>query len=103
MTSVRQILRCARKLGQVQDSGAKVLNRSVRCAATQTQQKIIQEENGKKIFRSQYGEISHSDMLIHEYVWKNLADHANRTALVISQRVSTILSRHFVSFVRLVK
>lgn len=81
MTTVRQILRCARRIGQIQEGGAKLLNRSVRCASTQARQKITEDENGKKVFTSPYGEYTPSDLLIQEYVWKDIANHANQVAL----------------------
>ncbi|CAK9827347.1 4-coumarate--CoA ligase 2 [Anthophora retusa] len=82
MASIRQILRCARRLGQIQESGAKVLNRSVKCASTQAQQKIIEDENGKKIFRSPHGNIAPVEMLVQDYVWRNIDKHYNQPALV---------------------
>lgn len=82
MTAVRQIVRYARRLGQITESGAKVLNRSTRCASTQPQRKIIEDENGKKIFPSPYGEITPCQSFIHDYVWKDVERHANYTALV---------------------
>lgn len=81
MTSVRQILRCARRLGQIQESGATVLNRSVRCASTQARQNIIEDENGKKVFTSPYGNFTPSNMLVQEYIWKNIAEYADKIAL----------------------
>ncbi|XP_017890362.1 4-coumarate--CoA ligase 1 [Ceratina calcarata] len=81
MTTVRQILRCARRIGQIQEGGAKLLNRSVRCASTQARQKITEDENGKKVFLSPYGDFTPSDLLVQEYIWKDLANHANKIAL----------------------
>lgn len=83
MTTVRQILRYARRLGNLPE-GSKILNRSARCASTQAQQKIIENENGKRVFVSPYGEYSFPDMFTHDYVWRNLHEYANRTALVCS-------------------
>lgn len=84
MTSVRQILRCTQRLVQLQESGAKLLNRSVRCASTQARHKIIEDENGKKIFPSPYGDVTPCEMHIQEFIWKNIDKYANKTALVIS-------------------
>ncbi|XP_031827653.1 uncharacterized protein LOC116424844 [Nomia melanderi] len=84
MTTVRQILRCAKRLGQLPESGARAFNRSARCASTQTQQKVVENENGKRIFSSPYGEYTFNEMYTHEYVWKNLPDFADKTALVCS-------------------
>ncbi|XP_015428610.1 PREDICTED: 4-coumarate--CoA ligase 2-like isoform X2 [Dufourea novaeangliae] len=86
MTSVRQVLRCARRrLGQLtSESGTKHLNRSVRCASTQAQHEMVDNGNGKKIFTSPYGEYTPSEMFVHEYVWKNVENHGNLTALVCS-------------------
>ncbi|XP_017766805.1 PREDICTED: 4-coumarate--CoA ligase 1 isoform X1 [Eufriesea mexicana] len=81
MTSVRQILRCARRLGQLSESGRKVSNRSVTYMSTQPRQKIIEDENGKKIFPSPHGEITPSDMLLHEHIWKNIGNYADKIAL----------------------
>ncbi|CAL7950498.1 unnamed protein product [Xylocopa violacea] len=81
MTRVRQILRCVQRLGQIRESGVKALNRSVRCASTQTQIKITEDKNGKKIFVSPYGDCPPSEMLVQEYIWKDIADHADKIAL----------------------
>ena len=82
MTSVRQILRCTQRVIQLQESGVKLLNRSARCASTQARHKIIEDENGKKIFPSPYGDVTPSEMHIQEFIWKNIDKHANKTALV---------------------
>ncbi|XP_076765334.1 uncharacterized protein LOC143432552 [Xylocopa sonorina] len=81
MTRVRQILRCVQRLGRIQESGVKALNRSVRCASTQTQPKITEDKNGRKIFVSPFGDYTPSDTLLQEYIWKNLGDHMDRIAL----------------------
>ncbi|XP_043523649.1 4-coumarate--CoA ligase 1-like [Frieseomelitta varia] len=81
MTSIRQILRYARKLGQISENGMKVANRSVRYASTQAQQKIVEDENGKKIFPSPYGEFTPTEMLTHEFIWKNIEIYADKIAL----------------------
>ncbi|XP_076643956.1 uncharacterized protein LOC143354090 [Halictus rubicundus] len=83
MTSIRQILRYARRLGNLPE-GAKILNRSARCASTRTQQKVIENENGKRVFFSPYGEYTFQEMFTHDYVWRNLQDFADKTALVCS-------------------
>lgn len=59
----------------------KVANRSVRYASTQARQKIVEDENGKKIFPSPYGEFTPTEMLTHEFVWKNIEIHADKIAL----------------------
>ncbi|XP_043256498.1 4-coumarate--CoA ligase 1 [Colletes gigas] len=81
MTTVRQILRYARRLGQASECSSKALNRSVRCASTQLQPKIIEDVNGKRIFASPC-EFTPSEMFIHEYVWKNVDIYENHTALI---------------------
>lgn len=83
MTTVRQILRYARRLGNL-PAGSKVLNRSARYASTQTQQKIIENENGKRVFFSPYGEYTYPEMFTHDYVWRNIQEYSNKTALVCS-------------------
>lgn len=84
MTTVRQILRCTRRLSQIQESGVKLLNRSARCASTQARQKIIEDENGKKIFPSPYGEFTPTEISTQEFIWKNIDKFADKTALVCS-------------------
>lgn len=83
MTSVKQFVRYARRLGQISESGTKVVNRFVKYASTQAQHKFIEDENGKKIFPSPFGDFTPSDSLVHEYVWKNVELFPNRIALVI--------------------
>ncbi|XP_076241582.1 uncharacterized protein LOC143183762 [Calliopsis andreniformis] len=84
MTTVRQILRYARTLGQITEGGVKVLSRPVRCASTQTQQKIIEDGNGKKIFHSPYGEVTPVEKFLHEYTWKDFDVYQNNPALTCS-------------------
>lgn len=81
MTSVKQFVRFARRLGQISESGTKVVNRFVRYASTQAQHKFIEDENGKKIFPSPFGDFTPSDTLVHEYIWKNVETFPNRIAL----------------------
>ncbi|XP_053982458.1 uncharacterized protein LOC128878350 [Hylaeus volcanicus] len=81
MTTIKQILRYARRLGQVSESGSRVLNRAVRCASTQPQHKIIEGENGKKIFATPY-EFTYPEMCVHDYVWRKMNNYANKPALV---------------------
>lgn len=82
MTTVRQILRCAKRLGQLPESGARAFNLSARCASIQAQQKVVENENGKRIFSSPYGEYTFNPMYTHEYVWRNVSNYADKLALV---------------------
>ncbi|KOC66391.1 putative 4-coumarate--CoA ligase 3 [Habropoda laboriosa] len=84
MTSIRQILRCGRRLCQLQESGAKMLNRSAKFASTQAQQQIVGDENGKKIkiFPSPYGDSPPLHMLVQDYIWRHIDKHHNQPALV---------------------
>lgn len=81
MTSVKQFVRFARRLGQISESGTKVVNRFVRYASTQARHKFIEDENGKKIFPSPFGDFTPSDTLVHAYIWKNVETFPNRIAL----------------------
>lgn len=82
MTSVRHFLRCARRIGQLAESGPKSLHRSARCSSTQAQQhQFVENENGKRVFSSPYGEYTFIEMFTHDYVWRNLQDFAERVAL----------------------
>lgn len=83
MTTIRQILRSARRLGNLPE-GSKILNRSARYSSTQTQQKIIENENGKRVFFSPYGEYTYREVFTHDHVWKNFQQYADKTALVCS-------------------
>lgn len=80
---MRQFVRYARRLGQISESGTKVVNRFVKYASTQAQHKFIEDENGKKIFPSPYGDFTPSDTLVHEHIWKNVEMFPNHIALVI--------------------
>ncbi|XP_060823756.1 uncharacterized protein LOC132911257 [Bombus pascuorum] len=84
MASVRQIFRCTRRLCQISESGTKVANQFARCTSTQARQKIMEDENGKKIFLSPFGEFTPAKMLIQEYIWKNATKFANNIALECS-------------------
>ncbi|XP_033332021.2 uncharacterized protein LOC117223704 [Megalopta genalis] len=81
MTSVRQFSRYARRIGQLADNAPKTLHRSARCSSTQAQRQIVENENGKRIFSSPYGEYTFIEMFTHDYVWRNLQDFADRIAL----------------------
>lgn len=100
MTTVRQILRYARRLGQVPECGAKVFNQSVRFTSSQLQYKIIEDENGNKFFPSP-SEFTPSRTFIHDYVWQHVKSYGNRPALVridkssffFLQRLAHVVSR----------
>lgn len=73
------------RLGRVvSDAGRRVLNPTLRRTLTSIQSKIMEGSNGERIIPSPYGEISSSDMLIHEHVWNKAEDRADKIALVIS-------------------
>lgn len=56
----------------------------MRCTSTQAQRKVIEEENGKRIFYSPYGEYSFQEPFTHDYVWRNVQEYADKPALVCS-------------------
>ncbi|XP_033346249.1 4-coumarate--CoA ligase 1-like [Bombus vosnesenskii] len=84
MTGVRQIFRCTRRLSQISESGTKVANQFARHTSTQARQKIMEDENGKKIFLSPFGEFTPTKMLVQEYIWKNATKFADNIALECS-------------------
>lgn len=78
------LARSTKRLALAFDTGSKLLkSRTVRHASQAVAKcKIIEGNNGERIFTSPYGDVDIPSVTIPEYVWANIQQWPNSVALV---------------------